>query len=99
MSYRPNYDLDSSYKNWVEKLDLTCRSSAQVGLLGSSVFAGWVITLLFVPRLSDLYGRKKIFFISAVVQSIFYSVVMFTQEFWVAVAALFVLGLCNSARA
>eukprot|EP00353_Schmidingerella_taraikaensis_P000375 CAMPEP_0185596888 /NCGR_PEP_ID=MMETSP0434-20130131/81017_1 /TAXON_ID=626734 ORGANISM="Favella taraikaensis, Strain Fe Narragansett Bay" /NCGR_SAMPLE_ID=MMETSP0434 /ASSEMBLY_ACC=CAM_ASM_000379 /LENGTH=83 /DNA_ID=CAMNT_0028225461 /DNA_START=190 /DNA_END=438 /DNA_ORIENTATION=- len=40
-SYRANYDLDNSYHNWVEKLDLTCRPSSQIGLLGSATFAGW----------------------------------------------------------
>lgn len=66
VSYRPNYDLNDSYYNWVEKLDLTCRPSGQIGLLGSMTFAGWIVTLTFVPRLSDLYGRKKIFFTSAI---------------------------------
>ena len=99
MSYRPNYDLDDSYHNWVEKLDLTCKPSSQIGLLGSMVFAGWVITLTFVPRVSDLYGRKKVFFASTVVQSIFYTVIMFTKTFWVALMTLFILGLCCAARA
>ena len=79
MSYRPNYELDNTYHNWVEKLDLTCRSSSQVGMLGSALFTGWCISLTFIPRLSDLYGRRKIFLISAVVQSTFYTVIMLTH--------------------
>ena len=63
------------------------------------MFAGWVITLTFVPRLSDLYGRKKVFFFFAVIQSIAYTVIMLTKSFWAAAISLFVLGLCCTARA
>ena len=40
-----------------------------------------------------------IFFVTAITQSLAYTVIMFTHEFWVAVTTLFVLGLCCSARA
>lgn len=99
VSYRPNYSLDDSYHNWVEKLNLECRSATEIGYLGSATFFGWVITLTFVPRLSDMYGRKWIFVVGMVVQSIGFSVLMFTTRFWVAVAALFVNGLCCTVRA
>ena len=99
LSYRPNFDLENSFHNWVQKLDLTCRPSGQIGLLGSSVFAGWCISLTFIPRLSDLYGRKKIFFLSAIVQTTVYTIIMLTHNFWVAITALFVVGLCCTVRA
>ena len=46
----------------MEKLDLFCQPGWKIGLIGSMVFVGWVSTLLWVPRLSDIYGRKWIFF-------------------------------------
>ena len=53
-SYTPNMELRDSYDNWVGKLDLACASKAKVGLIGSAYFAGWILTLLFIPRFSDL---------------------------------------------
>ena len=67
ISYRPNFALSDSYHNWVEKLNLECRSAAEIGYLGSSTFLGWVLTLAFVPRLSDIYGRKWIYLIGMIV--------------------------------
>ena len=99
VSYRPNYELSDSYHNWVEKLDLECRSAADIGYLGSSTFLGWVITLAFVPRLSDIYGRKWIYVVGMIVQSTGFTVLMFTNQFWVAIAALFVNGMCCTIRA
>lgn len=60
VSYTPNMDLKDSFDNWIGKLDLTCASPGKIGLIGSAYFFGWIITLTFLPRLSDLYGRQKI---------------------------------------
>ena len=32
--------------------------SYQIGLLGSILFVGWLISCLAVPRVGDKYGRK-----------------------------------------
>ena len=57
-SFRPNMELKDSYYNWVLRYDLHCASGAKIGMIGASFFIGWIITLLFVPRLSDAYlGR------------------------------------------
>lgn len=60
LSYTPNMALESSYDNWVSKLDLACATPSEVGLLGSAYFIGWIATLSFLPRISDLYGRQKL---------------------------------------
>lgn len=39
----------TSLYNWVEKLGLICRPGWQIGLLGSALFSGWCLTLLWVP--------------------------------------------------
>ena len=57
-----SYDIDwndiYSLHNWVEKLDLTCCPGWKIGMMGSVIFIGWFITLPWLPRLSDKYGRK-----------------------------------------
>ena len=59
-SYVPNTDLDKTYYNWVTNLDLACEPSYKIGLLGSIFFVGFVMTLILLPRLADLYGRQLI---------------------------------------
>jgi MFS family permease len=59
--YRVNYTDDASLENWVEDLNMYCASDTQVGLLGSMYFSGWAFAALFIPRLSDIYGRRKIY--------------------------------------
>lgn len=53
-------ELSDSFDNWVGKLDLACASKAKVSLIGSAYFVGWIVTLLFVPRISDKYGRRNL---------------------------------------
>ena len=55
--YRPITTDPEYLDNWVEKLDLLCRSPSQVGFLGSCYFIGIIFAISWVPKVSDLYGR------------------------------------------
>lgn len=59
LSYEPNWDREDSYNNWITRFDLHCASNSKIGFIGSSYFTGWALTLTFLPRLSDLFGRQK----------------------------------------
>ena len=37
-----------------------CLPRTQQGLIGSIWFLGWVLTLPFIPRLADIYGRRRL---------------------------------------
>lgn len=37
-----------------------------MGLLGTMYFLGWAIACVIVPRMGDVYGRKKPFLASAI---------------------------------
>ena len=50
-------DSDKSYINWQQKLDLMCIPPWKVGMLGTVYFIGWAITLLWLPRFGDKFGR------------------------------------------
>ena len=78
LSYTPNMDLPDSYENWVGKLDLTCASGTKMGFIASAYFIGWISTLLFLPRLSDLYGRQKFLMIGNIVATFAYAGILFT---------------------
>ena len=51
-------DEPKSLHNWVEQLDMKCKSNSEIGLIGTMYFVGIILSVLIVPRLSDLYGRK-----------------------------------------
>ena len=57
VSYEPNMELPDSYHNFVNRLGMTCATPNEVALIGSAYFTGWIITLLILPRISDVYGR------------------------------------------
>ena len=58
ITYTVDYTADTSLHNWVEQLDLTCKTKSEIGLIGSIYFIGIIISMLTVPRAADLYGRK-----------------------------------------
>ena len=51
-------------ENWVSQLGLLCQTDKAIGWLGSSYFLGIISTMVFVPVLTDTYGRKSIFVIT-----------------------------------
>ena len=47
--------------NWVVSMDLLCKKSIFIGMIGFSFFFGVVIAMFFVPQYSELNGKKHIF--------------------------------------
>ena len=98
VSYEANMALDDSYDNLVGKLDLVCMSPGKIGFIGSSIFIGWFISLVFVPRLADLYGRKKLMIGGLLGIFLAYTVLMFTESYSLFVAAFFICGVLSTVR-
>lgn len=67
-------------------------------LIASSFFIGWAITLLWVPRLGDIYGRKQVFAIAMAFSVVLYALLMTTSSLnaMIAIAGLF--GMITSVR-
>lgn len=61
VEWRIDHDCATCLYNWVGKLDLTCAPKWKTGLIGSSLWIGWVVSLLFLPRLADVYGRRWVY--------------------------------------
>ncbi len=80
VKWRINFDYPDSLHNWVESLDLHCVPKSQIGLIGSMFFAGWFIAATFLPRLSDLYGRRRVYLISMIGHAIFYGLIIISQN-------------------
>ena len=58
-------------------------------MLGSSYFIGWCLTLLWVPRLGDLLGRKKLFWACMLCQTFLYVAMLFTKSL---IGMTFIIG-------
>ena len=67
LSWKIDYSNPESLHNWIEKLNLTCGGGKTIGTLGSVLFIGWVITLLILPRIADVFGRMPVWRIGLVV--------------------------------
>ena len=59
---------------------------------------GMAVTVLWVPRLADIFGRRKVFIIGIICDAIFYTSMMLTHNYWVMMVTLFGFGLAASAR-
>ena len=99
ISFRPNMDLPDSYYNWILRYDLHCASGMKIGLIGASTFIGWIITLTFVPRLSDTtFGRQKMMVFSYIATLVTFTVLMFSTSYTLLIACIFVYGLLATPR-
>jgi MFS family permease len=63
------------------------------------IFAGWAVAATFLPRLADLYGRKKIYICSLLVQFIFYLGIILSHDIKLTTAFNFFLGMASVGRA
>ena len=73
LSFHPNMELHDSYINWISHYNLTCIDGAHIGMIGSCFFIGWILTLMFIPRLSDTNGRNKFIIFANVIQTMAYA--------------------------
>jgi MFS family permease len=62
--YRAKEDDPEYIDNWVEKFDMLCEPRWRVGLIGAFFFFGIIVTMIPVPRYSDLNGRRNVFIVT-----------------------------------
>ena len=98
LPYTVNYTNHTSLHNWVEQVDLTCRSSEQIAFIGSMFFIGWCCTLLWVPVLADKKGRKWIYFGSILGTAIVILWMLFAKSLWAIYFLMFMGGVLTSGR-
>ena len=88
-----DYDAPTSLHNWVEKLDLACLPSEKIGYIGSAYFVGVLASVLVIPRLADIYGRKRPILYCQVGQLLAVLAFFVMTAYWQAVFLFFVFGL------
>ena len=75
-----------------------CVSPWKVGFIGSAFFLGWCTTILWLPRLSDKYGRKKFFVVGMAIQLLLYTLLMVCESLDAMIALMFAFGMNCSIR-
>lgn len=97
--HRVDWDYYASLHNWVEDLDLACTPKAKIGLIGSMYFAGYTTSAILLPRFSDLFGRKLIYFISMVGHLLVYGVFLFSKSLTLTIVMMVFFGFFSLGRA
>jgi len=103
IAWRIDPSDEISLENWIVKYDLVCANPFLISLFGMMFFTGFTVGSLFIPNLSDKYGRKWFFVASILVQALT-NVVIFMlpgQErryVHMIIALMFVHGICSSCR-
>lgn len=95
---RVDWSKDTSLQNWIIDMNLACTSKAQIGLIGSMQFVGWMIASCFLPRLSDIYGRKYIFIGSILLQLVSFIALFFSKSAEVTIGIMFFMGFSGVGR-
>ena len=98
IEYREDTEHPESFNNWIQQLNMQCYDKSAFSLLGTMIFSGWVVAAFFVPRISDLYGRKITFIVNMAVQSVAIVAMIVAKSYITMAVALFIVGLCSSAR-
>ena len=104
-----NWESSKSLNNWVEIYNLECKAYSsiiiivgaepfEIGMIGSSAFAGWMIASIIVPRYADLYGRKWPFYISLVVALFSHLAIVLSRNLETTILLCFIFGACNAGR-
>ena len=75
-----------------------CTDIWKPSLIASAFFIGWSSTLLWVPRLADIYGRRRIFAYGQVISAVLYTIIMLSDSLNVIIAVSFLSGMLNSVR-
>ena len=75
-----------------------CEPSWKPGFLGSVFYLFWSVSLLFVPRLADKYGRKWLYTSSRVIEAFLYIAAMVTSDYWTMVGLMSAMGLAAAGR-
>ena len=75
-----------------------CKPNWLVGLLGTAFWIGYVTTMLLLPRVADVHGRKKIFAYGLTISAVLYAALIFSKNFYLTMVIIFLFGVTNTVR-
>mmetsp|Transcript_15978 Transcript_15978/g.24777 ORF Transcript_15978/g.24777 Transcript_15978/m.24777 type:complete len:263 (-) Transcript_15978:889-1677(-) len=96
--YRTDHEDPDYLDNWVEQYDLLCEPKWKIGLIGSVFYAGVMLTIIPLPWLSDVYGRKYVVTLAYIVYILAVIGLMTSTELIWLYVFLFICGTTFGAR-
>lgn len=79
-------------------MNLTCTPKAEIGLIGSMQFIGWMVASFFIPRLADIYGRKYIVIGSIFLQLCSFIGLFLSRSAITTIVMMFFMGFAGAGR-
>ena len=89
---------EKSLNNWTIKLDLTYEKTTTSALIGSAFFIGWALTLLWLPRFGDTFGRKKMYAIAMIIDTVLFIIILTTKSLILMIITMGIFGGTTSLR-
>ena len=84
--------------NFIVDFNLHCISGFEIGLMGTSIFAGYTLSALIFPRMSDVIGRQKTFRRSFFLHVMGTAIILFAPSYYFIYLGLFLVGLASTVR-
>ena len=78
---------------------MECSPKSTFGLFGSLYFAGVVASSLIIPRLSDIYGRRKFFIFGISLHILTAFILLISRSLELSLIMIFFQGIAMTARA
>lgn len=98
LAWKIDESHESALQNWHKEFDLMCWPNRDISLIMSLYFLGWASTLLWMPRLGDVYGRKIMVAGSNAVSLVLFLGVLFAPNISFLCCMLFLWGCFDSCR-
>ncbi|CDW80647.1 organic cation [Stylonychia lemnae] len=98
INWRVDYTKEESLNNWVQQLDLHCIGDNELGFIGSSFFIGAFIGSIIIPRLADIYGRKKPYMFGLILYALTSLIYPFSTSLYLNYFLIFLGGISEAGR-
>ena len=98
ITYRVNTALSGNDENFYTQFSFMCEKKIWLSLIPMSFLTGMVIGSLFLPRLTDLRGRKTVYAYAVIVQTVMLYTFCFLRQKLAAVLLVFVWGIATTGR-
>ena len=81
-SWAVDYESERSLDNLQTRFNSFCVPEWQSALLPGMSFIGWTLTLLWMPRLADIYGRRMINIVGKIASAIVFLLIFLPKNLY-----------------
>ena len=94
-----NHTSQKVLQNWVEDMDLRCKSSEAIGMIGSVFFIGQAMGSAVLSQYADTVGRISMMRLSQTISvKIYFAIIFLVRDTMVIYVLLFIFGFISCLR-